>query len=194
MGSGNYLRVWPDAQGGGVGTGRGVDLGERASPRGEVGGDPNGDALAVSGLHREAGEREGSMKRVFISGPYTADTEYEVLQNIAAARDASVAVREMGHGNAAVFCPHCNSAHLGGTMPYDFWIRECLAFLETCDAIVMLPGWERSPGAKQELAFAAANGIARFELGEDDESLAEFLALTGPYRLSVPRSGQTRPT
>ena len=121
------------------------------------------------------------MKRIFISGPYNPHgeaSEYEVLQNIAAARDASVAVREMGAGRAAVFCPHCNSAHLGGTMPYEFWIAECLAFLETCDAIVMLPGWERSPGAVAELTFAHANNIARFEFGVDDEALWEFLRAT----------------
>lgn len=37
-------------------------------------------------------------------------------------------------------------------------IRDLLA-LQTCDAITFLPGWEDSPGARVELAFARFLGI-----------------------------------
>jgi hypothetical protein len=94
------------------------------------------------------------MKRVFLSGPYSAPTEVEVMRNIRVAEEVSIAVRQMGEGGAAVFCPHKNSANLGGVMPYEFWIQECLAFLAVCDCVVMLPGWENSEGAKVELAAA----------------------------------------
>jgi hypothetical protein len=127
------------------------------------------------------------MKRVFLSGPYSAPTEVEVMRNIRVAEEVSIAVRQLGEGNAAVFCPHKNSAHLGGVMPYEFWIRECLAFLETCDCIVMLPWWEDSAGAKIERKYAQDNGIRIFYWHapivnpfEDDEQddqrrLREFL-------------------
>ena len=37
------------------------------------------------------------------------------------------------------------------------------AFLKTCDAIVLLPGWEWSEGARQELQTALSAGLGVFE-------------------------------
>ena len=38
-----------------------------------------------------------------------------------------------------------------------------IALLKTCDAIVLLPGWEWSDGARQELQTALAAGLGVFE-------------------------------
>ena len=144
--------------------------------------------MAVRGVCGEAGEgEESSMKRVFLSGPYSAPTEVEVMRNIRVAEEVSIAVRQLGEGNAACFCPHKNSAHLGGVMPYEFWIRECLAFLAVCDCVVMLPGWERSAGAAVELKAAQDIGLPVYYWNapivnpfeddgkEDQRRLREFL-------------------
>lgn len=96
------------------------------------------------------------MKRVFISGPYRAATEYGVLRNIEHARDVAVKLWQVGY---AVFCPHMNSAGLGGSVPDDAFIEGCLAWVQAADLVVMLDGWERSDGAKAELALALTIGI-----------------------------------
>jgi hypothetical protein len=120
------------------------------------------------------------MKRLFLSGPYNPGggcCEYQVLKYITNAEKWSVRIRQAAQGRAAIFCPHKNSAHLGGAMPYDFWIAECFAFLAVCDACVMLPGWESSPGAQRERAFALAHGVRVFDTSEAGiAALLQFVA------------------
>jgi len=54
------------------------------------------------------------------------------------------------------------------TDEFDFWVvmREDVGELVKCDAIVMLPGWERSEGTLIELKVAMMLGLPVFEYKE----------------------------
>lgn len=91
---------------------------------------------------------------IYVSGKYTG----EVDTNIAAAREIAAALWQMGH---AVICPHTNTAHFEeyATINYEQFIAGDLTMIARCDALVMVPGWEGSRGARTEWAHATSLGI-----------------------------------
>lgn len=60
-----------------------------------------------------------------------------------------------------------NPAILPTCLPDSCYMPICLAMLEACDAIYVLPGSEDSVGAKAEMAYAAAQGITPLYSYED---------------------------
>ena len=95
------------------------------------------------------------MKLVYIAGPYsTGDT----AQNIENARAATANLLQDGY---SVFCPHTCYSGLEtaiGLSYFDF-ISADIEILSRCDIIYMMRGWEGSPGACAELAFARRHKI-----------------------------------
>jgi hypothetical protein len=91
------------------------------------------------------------MFRVFISGPYSAPTEYEVSKNIWRAREEAALWWKMG---AAVFCPHTNSGFFGGLVDVNAFYKGDLDFLQACHGLVAVPGWESSLGSVGEVEYA----------------------------------------
>lgn len=101
------------------------------------------------------------LKVAYIAGPYTgqggvhdARAYLEIERNIAQARELAAELVELGLG---FFCPHMNSAHFEIITPNvspDFWYELDLRFLPVCDVVVLLPGWERSPGTRREIEKA----------------------------------------
>jgi hypothetical protein len=100
------------------------------------------------------------MKVVYVAGPYRADTEIGVLENIRRAEQAAVDVWKMG---AAVICPHKNTAFFGGICGDEVFLRGYLDIVRRCDAVYMLEGWQESPGSRAEQAAALLLGIPVFE-------------------------------
>lgn len=47
-----------------------------------------------------------------------------------------------------------NPAWLGDDLPKKFYMPTCLTMLAQADALVLLEGWEKSPGARLEKQFA----------------------------------------
>ncbi len=99
------------------------------------------------------------MKIIFIAGPYTGKTHFEVTLNIATAAKAAAELALHGYG---FFCPHLHSAHFDvivPEVPESFWRELGLKFLELCDGMLMVGEWQNSAGACAERDAALARGI-----------------------------------
>jgi hypothetical protein len=96
------------------------------------------------------------MKVIYISGPFTdPDTTNGIERNISIASGYAAKCWASGF---AVICPHKNAKdyqHL--SLPYELWINGDIELLSRCDAILMLPDWEKSKGARMEHEYAKSN-------------------------------------
>ena len=107
---------------------------------------------------------------VYLAGPYSGDVE----ANIEAARQVAVELWDKGY---YVLCPHMNSAFFDRyckKATWDAFMLGYLTMLHRCDAVVMLPGWRGSRGARIERSFADNRGVPVYEWpdvppgGDDD--------------------------
>jgi hypothetical protein len=94
---------------------------------------------------------------VFIAGPYSAPDGghdatywYEIDQHINEARRWATKLAEL---RIAFFCPHMNSAHLevlALSATKEFYYEMDMVLLEWASAVLLIPGWQESPGAQAE--------------------------------------------
>jgi len=91
------------------------------------------------------------MKIIYIAGPFRASNDWDRENNIRRAEGLALEVWRAGF---AALCPHCNTRFFNGAAPDDIWLNGDLAMLKRCDALLTTPDWERSSGAKAEVAFA----------------------------------------
>lgn len=100
------------------------------------------------------------MKVLYIAGPYDdrQDPIHGVQENITRASRIALEYWRQGW---AVICPHMNTAgfHHAKDVQRETWIEGDIEILSRCDAILMIPGWARSPGAKAERDYALEHGI-----------------------------------
>jgi hypothetical protein len=100
------------------------------------------------------------MKLVYIAGPYRASCEWDLVQNIRRAEALALAVWKLG---AACICPHKNTALLGGAADDSLWLEGDLEMMRRCDAVLCTDDWQRSEGARNEVAESKRVGIPVFE-------------------------------
>lgn len=91
------------------------------------------------------------MRRLYLAGPMTGYPAH----NFPAFASAAHKLREAGH---CVLSAH-EILHAGlpgdqATLAYEQYLREDLTHMLTCQAIVLLPGWPLSTGARLELHTA----------------------------------------
>lgn len=107
------------------------------------------------------------MRCVYIAGRYTQPGPDEIANNVRkAASEAATLLYQHGY---AVLCPHTMSHGFEAALGYSYerTMAACLEWVLRCDAVLMLPGWQGSPGAKRERAVAHAAGIPVFYRRED---------------------------
>ena len=116
--------------------------------------------------------------RLYLSGPMTGLPE----NNYPAFHEAARTLRAEGHKvvNPAEIHPHGRLRRLRhrvlrtlrlvrGQPPAPTWeeyMRAALVGLLSCEAIVLLPGWEHSRGARCEVSLAAELGMRRCTIAE----------------------------
>lgn len=92
------------------------------------------------------------MKIVYCAGPYSAPNHAEKTMNIMRAWQAGFNLAEAHVGFIA---PHCNAQWMDAANKPAWWYAMDIELLvRAADAILMLDGWEQSPGALRELAQA----------------------------------------
>lgn len=91
------------------------------------------------------------MLKVFIAGPYRADTDIQVHENIHTAWNYAAHVWKAGH---ITVCPHTNSAHMSGACDEGVFLAGYKELLLVCDVVLAIPGTTRSMGATEEIRYA----------------------------------------
>ncbi len=109
------------------------------------------------------------MKIIFISGPVRGDGSKEAKQaNVEVARKFA---RIFIENNIPYYSPHLNIDQEMISFPAE---KEKFAwdmnaeFLKKCDAMAVLPGWEKSNGTKEEIENAKKYNIPVFYLEKEN--------------------------
>ena len=104
-----------------------------------------------------------NMKIVFIARPYFGDGDYrKIEENIRNAERYQVQLANNGIG---FFCPHNHTEHFEKkAKAEEKFYRELdmLILSKVADAVLAIPGWEKSSGARAEIEWAIANNLKIF--------------------------------
>lgn len=100
------------------------------------------------------------MKVVYIAGKYRGPNPWAVEQNIRAAEEVAARVAALGLMPQVV---HPMTRFIGGSNSDEqFWVDGTLEIMRRCDAVVLVPNWRDSVGARAEVEEAERLGIPVF--------------------------------
>ena len=113
--------------------------------------------------------------KIYVAGPVRADTPDEVRGNIYRAIDAGIALHKAGH---SPYISHFTCLvddvlrARGESWPQDEWLRWDFAWLEVCDAVLVVG--RVSDDVQREIDHAYAKGIPVFDRLEDLPSVCGY--------------------
>lgn len=102
------------------------------------------------------------MRRAYIAGPYSGADIIIILGNIRQGINKAAQLMREGY---AVFCPFLDfliALMPGKQISKEAYQSNSMAWVECCDVMYVLPGWESSNGTKREIARAQELGIPIF--------------------------------
>ncbi|HCR52393.1 TPA: hypothetical protein DIV48_01940 [Candidatus Kaiserbacteria bacterium] len=103
------------------------------------------------------------MKIIFIAGPLTTGGDGSsayIEKNIRIAEEYAFALAKVGVG---FFCAHTHTSNHHGHAPEPFYYELDFEILKrAADALLAIPGWEKSLGARKEVEWARENGLKAF--------------------------------
>lgn len=111
-------------------------------------------------LENQTMPRRHQIPVVFIAGPFSGPTPWDVELNV---RHAELAALDVARLGAMPLCPHTNTRFFDKQLTDDFWLRGTIELLSRCDALFAIGNWEKSEGARAEVDFAYKNSIRVFD-------------------------------
>lgn len=96
---------------------------------------------------------------IFCACKYTEPATYKIQRNI---WTASLYSQEVALVGGVPLCPALIGANFEGLQDYLWWSEAYLTLLRRCDAVFMVPGYERSNGATKEEVEALRLGMPVF--------------------------------
>lgn len=113
--------------------------------------------------------------RIYIAGPFTAPTPYELVQNV---RRAEAFILPLAEAGACPLCPHTHTRNFHGTLTAEVWYEITMSLAVACHAIHMTPDWMESGGATNERADFVNKGKPVFYArgpGQIDRTVAQWV-------------------
>ena len=99
------------------------------------------------------------MRRIYIAGKFSADTDLGIERNVCA---AAAYILPLATAGACPVCPHTCYRDFAHTLDYDRWIVITRCLQEGCDATLLIPDWKLSKGAQGESEHARKLDQPRF--------------------------------
>lgn len=99
------------------------------------------------------------MRVIYVCGRLRAATGWDVSRNIRAAEEIGFEVAKLG---GMPLIPHANTAVFSGTLTDEFWLEGTMELLRRCDAVITVPNWPSSAGARAEVDEAKKLGLPVF--------------------------------
>ena len=96
------------------------------------------------------------LKVAYIAGPFRASSHWGIVENVRAAERVALKYWKLGY---AVICPHLNTANFDGALFDDTFLNADLEIVRRCDVLVAMDTWEKSSGARGEVALAKELGL-----------------------------------
>jgi hypothetical protein len=129
-----------------------------------------------------------SIPLVYVAGRFSAPDREGVRRNIDAAEIVGIEVAWRG---ACPIVPHTNTSHpdFEKVQSYEWWIEATKEMARRCDAMMMVPGWEMSSGARGEKALYDSIGKPVFTMYVDLEDWLAERAASEAAREADPEAG-----
>jgi nucleoside 2-deoxyribosyltransferase len=106
------------------------------------------------------------MKIAYVAGPYRGKSKIKLINRLQVIRNivrARTVAKELWRQGYAALCPHSNTALFDGAAPDETFLQGDIDMLAKCDLVVLVRGWDKSNGTKDEVIFAKYAGIPVYE-------------------------------